>query len=205
MPAAARTMDRRNNRGAPVFYGVSKAVRHEGPLRPGNVHDVGGFPGVQGLRSSRTAVCGGISSTDARSCVQLRSLLRLSVLEGIRQSAGWPRAASTQPDLPHPGPRGRQGRPAARPPSPPGEKRPTGHGRPIPSRSRKTECLRSRPRTDGTGAGRDRGRPGPRWVVQHRKPLVLGGHERSRPANQNRRSHSIHRNDLRRRNSMGRV
>ena len=39
--------------------------------------------------------------------------------------------------------------------------------------------------------------------VQHRKPLVIGGHERSRPANQNRRSHSIHRNDLRRQNSMG--
>jgi hypothetical protein len=97
-------------------------------------------------------------------------------LEGIRQSAGWPRAASTQPDLPHPGPRGRQGRPAAHPPSPPGEKRPTGHGRPIPSRSRRTECRR-RPRTEGTGAGRDRGRPGPRWV---RAASETAGHRRAR-------------------------
>jgi hypothetical protein len=38
--------------------------------------------------------------------------------------------------------------------------------------------------------------------VRHRKPLVLGGHERSRPANQNRRSHAIHRHDLGRRSSV---
>jgi hypothetical protein len=38
--------------------------------------------------------------------------------------------------------------------------------------------------------------------VRHRKPLVLGGHERSRPVYQNRRSHSIHRYDLGRRSSV---
>jgi hypothetical protein len=132
----------------------------------------------------------GISSTDARSCVQLRSLLRLSVSEAIRQSAGWPRAASTQPDLPQSGPRGRQGRPAAHPPSPPGQKRPTGHDRPIPSPVAEDRCAA------GVHARRE---PEPAAIVvalvragsvRHRKPLVLGGHERSRPANQNRRSHA---------------
>ena len=32
--------------------------------------------------------------------------------------------------------------------------------------------------------------------VRHREPLVLGGHDRSRPANESRRSHSIYRRDL---------
>jgi Transposase domain (DUF772) len=39
--------------------------------------------------------------------------------------------------------------------------------------------------------------------VRHRKPLVLGGHKRSRSASQNRRSYSIHRSDLGRPSSMG--
>src|SRR5215213_2240409 len=55
MPAAARTMDRRNTRGAPVFM-VSPKLSGVRPCGRGDVHDVGGFPGVQGLRSSRTGV-----------------------------------------------------------------------------------------------------------------------------------------------------
>jgi len=43
-------------------------------------------------------------------------------------------------------------------------------------------------------------RPG---SVRHREPLVLPGHERSRSANENRRSQAIHRSDLERRSSMG--
>jgi hypothetical protein len=39
--------------------------------------------------------------------------------------------------------------------------------------------------------------------ARHREPLVLGGHERSPSANQNRRSHGIHRHDLGRQSSMG--
>jgi hypothetical protein len=38
--------------------------------------------------------------------------------------------------------------------------------------------------------------------VRHRKPLVLCGHERSRPASQNRRSQSAHRYDLGRRGGL---
>ena len=38
--------------------------------------------------------------------------------------------------------------------------------------------------------------------ARHREPLVIGGRERSRPANQNRRSHGIHRHDLGRRSSL---
>src|SRR4029450_7515092 len=54
MPAAARTMDRRYNRGVPVFTVSSEAVRREGPGGRAKVHDVGDFPDVQGLMSSRT-------------------------------------------------------------------------------------------------------------------------------------------------------
>ena len=39
--------------------------------------------------------------------------------------------------------------------------------------------------------------------AQHREPLVLGGHERSRPACENRRSYSIQSSDLGRRSRMG--
>ena len=38
--------------------------------------------------------------------------------------------------------------------------------------------------------------------VRHGKPLVLGGHERSVSANENRSSHGLHRPDLRRQNSL---
>ena len=38
--------------------------------------------------------------------------------------------------------------------------------------------------------------------VEHRKPLVLDGHERSVAANENRRSHGIHRSDLGRQYSL---
>ena len=71
---------------------------------------------------------------------------------------------STQPDLPQPGPRGRQGRPSGLPskPSSPGIGQPGTADRSRP-RSRSTE-RRRRPRTGGTGASRDRGRPGPRRV-----------------------------------------
>jgi hypothetical protein len=40
--------------------------------------------------------------------------------------------------------------------------------------------------------------------IRHRKPLILGGHERSGPACQNRRSHRLHRHDLGRHCSTGR-
>ena len=56
MPAAARTMDRRYNRGVPVFTVSSEAVRREGPGGRAKVHDVGDFPDVQGLMSGRTGV-----------------------------------------------------------------------------------------------------------------------------------------------------
>jgi hypothetical protein len=46
---------------------------------------------------------------------------------------GMPRAASTQPDLLNPDLEGRPARPAARPSKPPGQKRPTANGTPIPS------------------------------------------------------------------------
>jgi hypothetical protein len=71
---------------------------------------------------------------------------------------------STQPDLPQPGPRGRQGRPSGLPskPSSPGIGQPGTADRSRP-RSRSTE-RRRRPRTAGTGASRDCGRPGPRRV-----------------------------------------
>jgi hypothetical protein len=102
----------------------------------------------------------------------------LSVSEAIRQSAGWPRAASTQPDLPRPGPRGRQGRPAA-----------------LPSRAETANRARQADPVTGRGgpsaAGvRARREPEPAVIVvalvragsvRHRKPLVLGGHQRSRP------------------------
>jgi hypothetical protein len=39
--------------------------------------------------------------------------------------------------------------------------------------------------------------------ARHQTPLVPGGHERSRPANHNRRSQGIHRHDLGRRNGTG--
>ena len=71
---------------------------------------------------------------------------------------------STQPDLPQSGPRGRQGRPSGLPskPSSPGIGQPGTADRSRP-RSRSTE-RRRRPRTAGTGASRDCGRPGPRRV-----------------------------------------
>jgi hypothetical protein len=44
---------------------------------------------------------------------------------------------------------------------------------------------------------------GPRMVragsARHLDPLVLGGHERSRPVNKDHRSHGVHRSDLDRR------
>jgi hypothetical protein len=39
--------------------------------------------------------------------------------------------------------------------------------------------------------------------ARHQEPLVLGGHERSRPARRDRRSQAVHRYNLRRRSSMG--
>ena len=56
MPAAARTIYRRYNGGVPVFTVSSEAVRREVPGGRANVHDVGDFPDVQGLMSSRTGV-----------------------------------------------------------------------------------------------------------------------------------------------------
>jgi hypothetical protein len=43
--------------------------------------------------------------------------------------------------------------------------------------------------------------PGPCWVRTASEPLVLGGHERSTSANQDRRSEADHRLDLGRRSS----
>ena len=52
----ASTMDRRYNRGVPVFTVSSEAVRREGPGGRAKVHNVGDFPDMQGLMSSRTGV-----------------------------------------------------------------------------------------------------------------------------------------------------
>ena len=85
-----------------------------------------------------------------------------------------------------------------------GSNRSIGHGRPIPSRSQRTE-RRGVHAPHGTGACRDRGRPGPRRVrTSSRTPgpprasAITTGYK-------NRRSHSIHHNDLRRRTVSGRV
>src|SRR4029450_13808859 len=67
MPAAARTMDRRNTRGAPVFMVSPKLSGTRGHADGAKVHDVGDFPGVQRLNVDTTArkpqTCG-ICSTD---------------------------------------------------------------------------------------------------------------------------------------------
>jgi hypothetical protein len=87
--------------------------------------------------------------------------LRLSASEAVRQSARCHEPPSPQPDLPQPGPR--QGRPAAHPPNPPrAETAKPGTADRSRPRSWRTECRRRR--TEGTGASRDRGHPGPRWV-----------------------------------------
>jgi hypothetical protein len=177
---AGMTEGRQSSMVSPKLSGMRavrtrKSSRCRGLLRRARVH----------IEPNRRVE--GISSTDARSCVQLRSLLRLSVSEAMRQSAGWPRAASTQPDLPRPGPRGRQGRPAAHPPSPPRAE----------TANRAWQADPVAVAEDRSAAGvRARREPEPAVIVvtlvragsvRHRKPLVLGGHERSRPANQNRR------------------
>jgi hypothetical protein len=103
---------------------------------------------------------------------------------------------STQPDLPQPGPRGRQGRPAARLSKPSqGRNQRTGHGSRSRPRSWSTE-RRRRPRPKGTGAGRDCGRPGPRRV---RTPSKTPGPRRPAAVTtgvQNHRSHGLHRSGL---------
>jgi hypothetical protein len=45
--------------------------------------------------------------------------------------------------------------------------------------------------------------PGPCWVRTASRPLVLGGHERSRPVCENHRPHGIHASDLGQRNKAG--
>jgi hypothetical protein len=62
-------------------------------------------------------------------------------------------------------------------------------GRSIPGRAGPERCRRPRP--DGTGAGLRVAlvRAG---SVRHREPLVLGGHEQSRPVDENRRSAHLH-------------
>jgi hypothetical protein len=72
---------------------------------------------------------------------------------------------------------------------------------PIPGRGGPER--RRRPRTEGTGAGHDRGRPGPRWVRTPSKPLVRAGQQRARSADKNRSSHAIHRSGLGRSSSSG--
>jgi hypothetical protein len=103
-------------------------------------------------------------------------------IERCTQSAGWPRTASTPPDLPQPGPRSRQGRPATRPPSPPRQesanrKRQTD---PVPVAEDRS-AAGGRPRR-GPEPARDRGRPGPRRVRTpsrtpgpYRAPAVTAG------------------------------
>jgi hypothetical protein len=54
MPTATSNIDRRRKEGAPLFIGVLQNCQARGPRGRGNVHDVGDFPGVQGLLSSRT-------------------------------------------------------------------------------------------------------------------------------------------------------
>jgi hypothetical protein len=126
----------------------------------------------------------------------------LSVLEAMRQSAGWPRAASAQPTFLTPD------REAAKADQRPALQALQGRNG-QPGTAGRSRPGRGRPSAAGVRARRG---PEPAVIVvalvragsvQHRKPLVIGGHERSRPANQNRRSHCIHRNDLRRQNSMG--
>jgi hypothetical protein len=195
MPAAASGTDRRKNRGAPVFNGVSKAVRHEGRA------DVERSRCRGLLRRARLKVepnrrVDGISSTDARSCVQLRSLLGWSVSKGytttLRDGHEPPQHSRTFLT----GPRGRQGRPAAPPlQALPGQKRPTGHGKPIPSRSRRTGAPQASAH-GGNRAGRDRGYPGPRWV---RAASETAGPRRARAVTTSEpesQAHAIHRHDL---------
>jgi hypothetical protein len=90
-------------------------------------------------------------------------LFRLSASEAIRQSARCHEPPSPQPDLlPQPGPR--QGRPAAHPPNPPRAETANRARQTDPVPGRGGPERRRRRRTEGTGAGRDRGHPGPRWV-----------------------------------------
>jgi hypothetical protein len=56
--------------------------------------------------------------------------------------------------------------------------------------------------SSGRGAGQGRVALVGAGSVRHRKPLVRSGHERSCPANQNRRSHGLHRFDLVRENGL---
>jgi hypothetical protein len=88
--------------------------------------------------------------------------LRLSASEAIRQSARCHEPPSPQPDLPQPGPR--QGRPAALPPNPPRADTANRARQTDPVPGRGGPERRRRRRTEGTGASRDRGHPGPRWV-----------------------------------------
>jgi hypothetical protein len=86
-------------------------------------------------------------------------------------------------------------RPALSKPSQ-GRNQPTGHGRPIPS----PVVEHRAPQTSAHRRG-----PEPAVMVvalvragsaRHRKPLVHAGHQRSRPAYKNRRSHGLHRSGL---------
>ena len=79
---------------------------------------------------------------------ELTSFLRLSVSDSLRQSAGWPRAALNKPDLLDPDLETAKAN--QRPPlqALPGQERPTGNGRPFPSRSRRTERRRRCARRD---------------------------------------------------------
>jgi hypothetical protein len=78
----------------------------------------------------------------------------------------------------------------------PGQKRPTAHARPIPSPVAEHRAPQA------PAHRRDRSQP--EIVValvragsaRHRKPLVLAGRQRSRPAHNNRRSHGLHRSRL---------
>jgi hypothetical protein len=137
----------------------------------------GTAPACKG-RCRAEQACGRHIQHSCRSCVELGSLLRLSGSEPIRQSAGWPRAASTQPDLQDlEAAKADQGPPLQ---ALPGQKSANRIRQADPAPGRETEPRR-RPGTEGTGAGRDRGRPRPRRVRTHREPLVPTGHQRSPP------------------------
>jgi hypothetical protein len=98
----------------------------------------------------------------------------------------------SQPDLPHPGPKGRQGDQQPAPPSPPWTETANRHGRPVPPLVAEN---RAPPASPHRG---DRSQPAIVVALvrarsaRHRKHLVLAGHHRAPPPDKNRRSRGLH-------------
>ena len=203
MPAAARTMDRRDSRGAPVFMVSPKLSGTRGHT------DVRKF-----TMSATSPACNGSMSTQppgnpehAVYAAQMLKLRRTQEFQLPLPSAARQRGQVVTPDRPHP--------PvelvtiAARP-------EPASSSSAVPPICPKHRSRRSS--TDNSGSsprplsctlpalgerpeGASQARGSTSTLVragsaQHRKPLVLGGHERSRSASENRRSRGRHRSNL---------